>query len=77
MDPSVLQVPLDEAVAVREPIPVVGQGRMPCTIAVVSDGTALTHRGVAGGAGSVEPVLHDRHRRAPLWGSTALLTRHG
>jgi hypothetical protein len=71
MDPSVLQVSPDEAVAVREPLRVAGQGRMPGTIAVVSDGSALTHRGLAGGAGSVEPVLHDRHRRAPLWGSTA------
>jgi hypothetical protein len=53
---SVLQVPFDEAVAVPEPSPVAGQGCMPCTVAVVSDGSALTHRGLAGGAESVEPV---------------------
>ncbi len=54
---SALHVQPDETDAAPEPIPVVGQGRMPCTIAVVSDGSTLTHRGLAGGAGSVEPVL--------------------
>lgn len=73
MYPSVFQVPLDEAVAVREPLPVAGQGRMPCTVAVVSDGSALTHRGLAGGAGSVEPVL--RHWAALIHQCTGLATR--
>jgi hypothetical protein len=70
---SVLQVPFDEAVAVPEPIPVAGQGCMPCTIAVVSDGSALTHRGLVGGAESVEPVL--RHWAALIHQCTGLVAR--
>lgn len=70
MYPSVFRVQSDDAVAAPEPIPVVGQGRMPCTIAVVSDGSAFTHRGLAGGAGSVEPVL--RHWAALIHQCTGL-----
>ncbi|MGH3766694.1 MAG: hypothetical protein ACRDS0_04960 [Pseudonocardiaceae bacterium] len=73
MYPSVLHVPTDEADATAEPIPVVRQGRMPGTVAVVSVGSALTHRGLAGGAGSVEPVL--RHWAALIHQCTGLAAR--
>lgn len=73
MCPRVLHVPPDEADAAPEPIPVAGHDRMPCTIAVVSDGSALTHRGLAGGAGSVEPAL--RHWAALIHQCTGLAAR--
>jgi malic enzyme len=56
-----------------EPIQVVGHSGRPCTIAVVSDGSALTHRGLAGGAESVEPVL--RHWAALIHAYTGLAAR--
>lgn len=69
----VLRVQLDDTDAAPEPIPVVGRNRMPGTIAVVSDGSALTHRGLAGGAGSVQPVL--RHWAALIHECTGLAAR--
>jgi malate dehydrogenase (oxaloacetate-decarboxylating) len=68
---SALHVQPDETDAAPEPV--LGQGRMPCTIAVVSDGSALTHRGLAGGAWSVEPVL--RHWAALIHQCTGLAAR--
>jgi hypothetical protein len=56
-----------------EPIQGVGHSRRPGTIAVVSDGSALTHRGLAGGAESVEPVL--RHWAALIHAYTGLAVR--
>jgi hypothetical protein len=53
----VLHLLPDEADVAAEPIQVVERSRIACTIAVVSDGSALTHRGLAGGVGPVEPVL--------------------
>jgi malate dehydrogenase (oxaloacetate-decarboxylating) len=70
MSLSALQVQSDAA---PEPIQVVGRSRRPCTIAVVSDGSALRHRGLAGGAESVEPVL--RHWAALIHAYTGLAAR--
>jgi malate dehydrogenase (oxaloacetate-decarboxylating) len=70
MYPSVLHAPPDDTAAAPEPIPVVEQGPMPYTVAVVSDGSALTHRGLAGGGGSVEAVL--RHWAALIHQCTGL-----
>ncbi|MGH3814332.1 MAG: hypothetical protein ACRDUV_18085 [Pseudonocardiaceae bacterium] len=66
----VLRVQCDDTEAAPVPSPVVGHSRMPCTIAVVSDGSALTHRGPADGAGSVQPVL--RHWAALIHECTGL-----
>ncbi|HXT43726.1 MAG TPA: hypothetical protein VN748_06365 [Pseudonocardiaceae bacterium] len=73
MYPSVLHAPPDDTAAAPEPIPVVEQGPMPYTVAVVSDGSALTHRGLAGGGGSVEAVL--RHWAALIHQCTGLAAR--
>lgn len=68
----VLRVQRDDAEAAPVPIPVMGHSRVPCTIAVVSDGSAL-HRGPAGGAGSVQSVL--RHWAALIHECTGLAAR--
>jgi hypothetical protein len=69
---SALHVQPDETDAASEPIPMAGQGRMPCTIAVVSDGRQRPHPSRSGRRGRV-----GRARPAPLGGADPPVHRPG